>query len=718
MKTFLVTLVLIVNSGLLFGQQTRIELGDKYFDQFAYNKAIEFYEGIDDNKKTWDIYANLGDCYYYTSRPKEAAKYYRRALGKKSSNMDHYRLKYTLSMLSIDDCKNVIKKLYDLDDFKTLNVIATYFKIDLYLKDLKELKKLGVNYIQLQICQRNENPESEIMVDHLDSINTKYSDFGGYIHNNTFYFASSRENPDKNRRLNKRLYNWNTQPFLDIYEAIILEDSIKLIPSESSKMDSIINTIAHEAGVAITNDGKTMYYSGGEVKEYNKNKLKYNKRWISNLKLKRAKLVNNKWIPDPDKNNLDAINLENYSVGNPTLSPDNKWLLFVTCAPYLEAKGQTDIYYVKIEKNIDEKNDTIITYGTPKNLSQHINTSGRESFPFISKDSTLYFSSDGVYNKELGLGLLDIYKVYDIIKLIEQRELGNDKVDSVKVVHLEAPFNSEMDDFAYFVRPLPDSSDYTEQGYFSSNRNTLIHMGDTINSKGDDDIYRFHLKRKCKQTIQGSITDLKTEDYLEDATVNLIDSTGMVKKTVQIDSTGVFSFDVECDQFYRLTGSMARYYNNFKEFNSAEVRDGINLKLKPFPCEITVHHVYKYDTIEGDRIHEKDLLPVLDLLIANPDIKIRIESHTDSRGSHKYNLDLSELRAQSSKSYLIRAGIKESQITSAKGFGKNCLLIGEEEINNSLQTEREAKHALNRRSRFIIEDCKEISEVCQDDPEE
>ena len=77
-----------MSNSLLYGQQTRIELGDKYFDQYAYKEAIEFYKEIKPRDRNWDINAKLGDCYYYTSNPEMAIKYYRKAFIEKSSNMD------------------------------------------------------------------------------------------------------------------------------------------------------------------------------------------------------------------------------------------------------------------------------------------------------------------------------------------------------------------------------------------------------------------------------------------------------------------------------------------------------------------------------------------------------------------------------------------------------------------------------------------------------
>ena len=53
------------------------------------------------------------------------------------------------------------------------------------------------------------------------------------------------------------------------------------------------------------------------------------------------------------------------------------------------------------------------SFGQVNNLGHRINTAGREMFPFVAKDSTLYFSSDGYLNNNFGL--LDIYKS-DILK--------------------------------------------------------------------------------------------------------------------------------------------------------------------------------------------------------------------------------------------------------------------------------------------------------------
>ncbi|MFP4599710.1 MAG: OmpA family protein, partial [Persicimonas sp.] len=61
---------------------------------------------------------------------------------------------------------------------------------------------------------------------------------------------------------------------------------------------------------------------------------------------------------------------------------------------------------------------------------------------------------------------------------------------------------------------------------------------------------------------------------------------------------------------------------------------------------------------------------VAEVLSSNPDIRVRIEGHTDSRGSDSYNLKLSDERAASVVDYLVDRGVSRSRMDS-KGFGED-----------------------------------------------
>jgi outer membrane protein OmpA-like peptidoglycan-associated protein len=78
-------------------------------------------------------------------------------------------------------------------------------------------------------------------------------------------------------------------------------------------------------------------------------------------------------------------------------------------------------------------------------------------------------------------------------------------------------------------------------------------------------------------------------------------------------------------------------------------------------------------------------------------MKIDIRSHTDSRQTFKYNEALSERRAKSTISWLVKNGIDLNRLTG-KGYGETQL------VNNCTDNVicNEDEHQLNRRSEFII----------------
>ena len=81
-----------------------------------------------------------------------------------------------------------------------------------------------------------------------------------------------------------------------------------------------------------------------------------------------------------------------------------------------------------------------------------------------------------------------------------------------------------------------------------------------------------------------------------------------------------------------------------------------------------------------------------------PNVVIKIESHTDSRGNDAYNMRLSDDRAKSTYSYIVSKGIDPKRIESVKGYGESRLL---NKCSNGIECSEE-DHQLNRRSNFII----------------
>ena len=126
-----------------------------------------------------------------------------------------------------------------------------------------------------------------------------------------------------------------------------------------------------------------------------------------------------------------------------------------------------------------------------------------------------------------------------------------------------------------------------------------------------------------------------------------------------------------------------------------------------YPCSFVINDLlFEFDSenIISSNIPES-ILELLDVLL-NEDLKIRIESHTDSRGDENYNLNLSERRAEKTRQYLIKNRVDPKKIISVKGRGEKCPIYSDDDITSKPSEEREALHKQNRRSVFIIDHAK------------
>ncbi|GIV42640.1 MAG: hypothetical protein KatS3mg034_1950 [Vicingaceae bacterium] len=108
-----------------------------------------------------------------------------------------------------------------------------------------------------------------------------------------------------------------------------------------------------------------------------------------------------------------------------------------------------------------------------------------------------------------------------------------------------------------------------------------------------------------------------------------------------------------------------------------------------------IYYEYKKWDITPEAAEE--LKKLAKILVKNPHIKVELGSHTDSRGSDKYNLELSEKRAQSAKDFLLSLGVNPDQIES-KGYGETQPV---NECVNDVPCSEE-QHAKNRRTEVRI----------------
>jgi len=343
----------------------------------------------------------------------------------------------------------------------------------------------------------------QFIVKHLD-INSAQEDFSPVFYDGNVLFASSREGVKPIRRK----WNWNRLPFLDIYEASVASNGDLSNPRQFKKK---LNKKFHEGPVAFTSDEKVMAFTRNNYDDRSSD-------GVIKLKIFTANMVDDNWedpVPFP-------LNNKEYSVGHPTYSPNNDWMYFASDMP--GGFGGVDIY--KIPVNDDG------SFGEAVNMGAEINTEGNEMFPNFHESGLLFYSSDG----KPGLGGLDLF----VTEINEDGSIG-------KMANIGAPINSNRDDFSFAL-----NEDMTS-GYFSSNR---------LDGKGDDDIYHFEMLKPFNfgKTLKGVAKD-QGGNILANTKVELLDENGVVIDSIITTETGDYSFVVEEDKNYSLTGQKTKYFD-------------------------------------------------------------------------------------------------------------------------------------------------------------
>ena len=118
-------------------------------------------------------------------------------------------------------------------------------------------------------------------------------------------------------------------------------------------------------------------------------------------------------------------------------------------------------------------------------------------------------------------------------------------------------------------------------------------------------------------------------------------------------------------------------------------KDRLIIKTDPIYFDYNMWYIRKESKVVLGR--------VVELMKKYPGMAIEIGSHTDSRGNAKFNEDLSQKRATSTREFIIQSGIDAKRLT-AKGYGESVPII-------KCKTDdacSEEEHELNRRSEFVI----------------
>jgi outer membrane protein OmpA-like peptidoglycan-associated protein/tetratricopeptide (TPR) repeat protein len=623
-----------------YSQKTKIAKADKQYDDYAYVDAIKIYERVaEKGYKDEKMFQKLGNAYYFNAELVDAARWYGELFAMNQNQEAEYFYRYSQALKSAGDYVKANKMLEQFNAKSGNDKRAKLFK-----SNKNYLDKIKANSDRFNITDAG--------------INSEFSDFGSAFFQNKLIFTSSREV----KGVSKKIFRQTNQSFLNLYESEVLPNGDL---NEPIPFGNKINSKFHESTPVFTRDGKTMYFTRNNYLDGKKGE---DSKKITLLKLYKSTYENDKWS---DATEL-SFNSNQYSTAHPMLSLDGKILYFVSDMP--GTIGQSDIF--KVEINEDG------SFGTPQNLGATINTEGRETFPFISDDNELYFASDG----RPGLGGLDIY-----VSKIEKSNTFSD------VQNVGSPINGPQDDFAFMI----DSK--SRNGFFSSNR---------YGGKGFDDIYKFTETRKlaCEQKLAGIITDQEDGTVLANVKMSLFNDKFQFIKENIADEKGQYSFEVECGKTYYVRAEKLDFETKESiavismATGITELSLAIDKRIKPIGVGTDLAKTVDIPIIYFD-LDKWNIRPdaafqiekIVEVMKQFPAMKIDVRSHTDSRQTAQYNLNLSSKRAKSTVQWLAKKGIESSRLTG-KGYGEAQLV---NKCSDGVKC-TEAEHQANRRSEFII----------------
>ncbi len=401
-----------------------------------------------------------------------------------------------------------------------------------------------------------------------------------------------------------------------------------------------LNTNAHDAVIAMSPDGTELYIY----------------REDDNGSILVSKKSGSTWsTPEMLNENINTP----YKEKGAALSPDGQKLYFASDRP--GTLGGLDIYVSQRQGD---------SWGPAVNLGKSINTSDSEEGPFVTKDgSTLYFSSRG-HN---AIGGYDLFKA----------SINGDSFGEVE--NLGCPINTGDDE----MYPVVDG----QKIYFSSNR---------PDGMGNTDMHNFDLWVAGPTSVmQTAATDLNGKvrvchDAQIASTITVRDNSTAKVQTITPAADGLFTiktfrghnytinvvaegntvfnedFDVpvdaaathpyktiqldpgyDCDAYDKELAARAAE----EERNRKNCEDGVCYDFFVEIEDIT------FAFGKADPFGENASLDELAQYLKDyPKAKVEVNGYADAQGSSSLNYTLARKRALTAQTYLLRKGVKSSQI--------------------------------------------------------
>ena len=507
MKQLLTLITLALFTTTINAQSLFQRKADRLYNELSYISAIDYYKSlVKTDTPTEANMRKLAECYFKIYDFTKAEDAYKALNIKFAATITETDLINYLQCLKYNEKYTDAKAVLTLIEQKNQgNIISkNHAKKVNYYKELKE-------------------DSAAYKVTNVENLNTENSEFSPvfFNKNQAVLFASNR----RNTSAKNKTFSWDDSYFIDVYTSE-KKDSLKF--TSILPMPKTVSSTYHDGPAALSADEKTMYLTKSNIVL---KKIKGALLNVVNLKLYILKKDSTGKLSKPES---FPYNSDDYSLGHATLTKDGKRIYFVSDMP--GGIGQTDLWFSDYEKGAWQK---------PENLGQAINTEGREMFPYVHEDGTLFFSTDG----RAGLGGLDLYfTVPAMDAYFEPQSLGY-------------PINTNYDDFGFAL------NNDLKTGYFSSNR---------TGGKGEDDIYFFRAKEPLLGVnLSGIVFDESNKEKIPYASVYLLDKNKLVVDSIKADATGFYSFKINDPSQTYFIGAKERskYYDRLIPVGKLESGD-------------------------------------------------------------------------------------------------------------------------------------------------
>ena len=573
------------------------------FSQGKYSEALNHYLKANEfNPNNAELNFKIGVCYYNSAQKYECLQYFKKAY-ELDSNVDKKITYYLGRGLHLN---------YQFDQ-----AIGFYSQYAASIRNRDETEYVNRLIVQCRNGKEIVKDTLNVRITNLGSdVNSEYREYAPLVTSDgsKMYFTSRRKGSTGNNIAEDGMY------FEDIYEISRTEHGW----TQARGVGRPLNTQLHDAAVGLSPDGQQLFVymdqNGGDI-------------FVSQLR-------GSRWSrPECVGEKINSPHHESKAA----LSYDNKTLYFISDRPDLSIGGR-DIFY--------SERDYMGNWSEPKNLGSTVNTKYDEVDIFLHPDGrTIYFSSAG-HNS---MGGLDIF-----------RTVKNEKGEWSTPVNIGFPINTPGDD-AFFVTTASGRI-----AYFASVRPEGYGLHDIyeIEFLINEDKPEEKTERVLVTLVKGAVKD-KTTGFPLEADIEIVDNEKdeVVANFVTNSVSGAYLINLPSGRNYGINVSKAGYLFHSENFNLADTADYqefvVNVDLQRIEIGTTVvlrNIFFDYDKETLRRESFTELNRIVDILNNQPKIRIEISGHTDNRGSHQYNYDLSKARAKSVVDHLIEKGINSERL--------------------------------------------------------